>query len=513
MSKISQRISMDSLLYSSVWYYWTTCLCLAIAFFALFNLYSRKKAHSNLPPGPFSWPLVGSLPSLGRSRHRSLHRLAKKYGPIMYMELGSRPHVIISSPAMAREVLKDHDVEFASRPQFHTFFKNVSHDYNDLVFAPHGERWKMLRRVSGTEIFAAGRVNHFSGIRKRELAAFASIIEKSAAAGEAFDLTALLHELFTNLMTSVLFGQKFYNSDTPVTLEAEAYRAVWDTIIAESERLYIGDFIPALRWVDKVKRSEHRLKNQIIPAVENFLNAIVKQHKESFVAENPPRDFVDVMLSLGGENKMDDMAIIALLQNLLVAGTNTSKGTVEWAMSEMIRCPGVQKKAHEELDRIVGRNRCLEETDLKDLPYIQAIVKEVLRLHPLATTGLPHSNPATSQLAGYTIPANTTLLVNIWGIHHDPANWSDPESFCPERFLGSDHSVLGNHFDLIPFGSGRRRCVGMPLAIPHVSLTLAYLLHRFEWRMPDGQEIDMEETTGLATMPAKRRIVCATVRK
>ncbi|XP_024515306.1 flavonoid 3',5'-hydroxylase-like [Selaginella moellendorffii] len=144
-------------------------------------------------------------------------------------------------------------------------------------------------------------------------------------------------------------------------------------------------------------------------------------------------------------------------QNLLLAGTNTSKGTVEWAMSDMIHCPGVQKKAHEELDRIVGRNRCLEETDLKNLPYIQAIVKEVLHLHPLATTGLPHSNPGTSQLAGYTITANTTLLVNIWGIHHDPANWSDPKSFCPERFLGSDHSILGNHFDLIPFGSGQRR--------------------------------------------------------
>ncbi|XP_024515148.1 cytochrome P450 71A1-like [Selaginella moellendorffii] len=501
--------TMDALLLLGTW----ICPSLA-ALLLLFQIFHSSSARSkkNFPPGPFSWPLVGSLFSLGPYRHRSLAEMARKYGPVMFLRLGVRPHIIISSPEMARQVLKEHDVEFASRPLFSTIGRLLSYNFQDLIFAPHGERWKMLRRVCGTELFTASKVSHFAGTRKRELGAFGEIVEASAKDGHEFDLSSMLHEYFTNLMTCVLFGRKFYGTDTPLTPEAEAYKASWAIQAKESRRLFAGDYIPAIRWLDTLRGTQNRLKNEALPARSRFLEAVIEEHAKDFDPENP-RDFVDVMLTLGGENKLSNDQIIALLQDLLLAGTGTSKGTIEWAISELIVNPRVQEKAHEELDRVVGRDRPLEESHLKDLLYIQAIVKEVFRKRPIAPLGLPHYNDREVTLAGYTIAAHTTVLVNIWAIHHDPSIWSDPELFLPERFLGSDHSVLGKDFDLLPFSSGRRRCVGIPLAMPHVTLTLAYLLHRWSWRSPLGKPIEMAELAGAgAAAVTSPRIVCASHR-
>jgi flavonoid 3',5'-hydroxylase len=191
------------------------------------------------------------------------------------------------------------------------------------------------------------------------------------------------------------------------------------------------------------------------------------------------------------------------MQDMFTAGTDTSSIIVEWAMAEMMKNPSIMARAKEELDRVVGRGRRLEETDIADLPYLQAVCKEAMRLHPSTPLSLPHFSFEECEVDGYHVPAGTRLLVNIWAIGRDPDAWEDPLEFRPERFLPGRPAVnvdpMGNCFELIPFGAGRRICAGKLAGMVFVQYFLGTLVHAFEWRLPDGEEkVDMAETFGLA---------------
>ena len=173
--------------------------------------------------------------------------------------------------------------------------------------------------------------------------------------------------------------------------------------------------------------------------------------------------------------------------------------TVEWALSELLKKPEVLAKATEELDRVVGRGRWVTEKDMSSLPYVDAIVKETMRLHPVAPMLVPRLSREDTSINGYDIPAGTRVLVMVWSIGRDPELWEAPEEFMPERFLGSRLDVKGQDYELLPFGSGRRMCPGYSLGLKVIQVSLANLLHGFTWRLPDGVELSMEEIFGLST--------------
>ena len=173
--------------------------------------------------------------------------------------------------------------------------------------------------------------------------------------------------------------------------------------------------------------------------------------------------------------------------------------TVEWALSELLKKPEVLAKATEELDRVVGRGRWVTEKDMLNLPYVDAIVKETMRLHPVAPMLVPRLSREDTSINGYDIPAGTRVLVMVWSIGRDPELWKAPEEFMPERFLGSRLDVKGQDYELLPFGSGRRMCPGYSLGLKVIQVSLANLLHGFTWRLPDGVELSMEEIFGLST--------------
>ena len=176
--------------------------------------------------------------------------------------------------------------------------------------------------------------------------------------------------------------------------------------------------------------------------------------------------------------------------------------TLEWALSELLKKPEVFAKATEELDRVVGRGRWVTEKDILSLPYVEAIVKETMRLHPVAPMLAPRLSREDASIGGYDIPAGTRVLVSVWSIGRDQELWNAPEEFMPERFLGSELDVKGQDYELLPFGSGRRMCPGYSLGLKVIQVSLANLLHGFEWRLPDGvskEELSMEEIFGLST--------------
>lgn len=190
------------------------------------------------------------------------------------------------------------------------------------------------------------------------------------------------------------------------------------------------------------------------------------------------------------------------MQALILGGSDTTAGTLTWAISLLLNNRHMLKKAQEELDLHVGKERQVEDSDVKNLVYLQAIIKETLRLYPAGPLLGPREAMEDCKVAGYHVPAGTRLIVNVWKIQRDPRVWTKTSAFLPERFLTShgDVDVRGQQFELIPFGSGRRSCPGVSFALQVLHLTLARLLHSFELATPMDQPVDLTESSGL-TIP------------
>ena len=142
-------------------------------------------------------------------------------------------------------------------------------------------------------------------------------------------------------------------------------------------------------------------------------------------------------------------------------------------MAELMRNPEKIQKARGELKQFIGEKGVVQESDISRLPYLQAIVKETFRLHPAAPLLAPHRANEDVEINGYRVPKETKILVNVWASGRDEATWTQPEVFVPERFLGSEIDATGRHFELIPFGAGRRICPGLALGYRMVHLMLA----------------------------------------
>jgi cytochrome P450 len=238
---------------------------------------------------------------------------------------------------------------------------------------------------------------------------------------------------------------------------------------------------------------------------------VVNDHKnKGNNGSTEKEDMLDVLLKLANdpnlEVKLTDDRVKGLMQNLIVGGTDTSATTVEWAVLELLKHPNILEKAKNELDQVIGNKRWVQESDFAQLPYIDSIIKETFRLHPLATLLAPHFATQDCKVNGYDILKGTMIFINTWSIGRDPQFWDEPEEFKPERFSGKNANadIKGHSFELLPFGAGRRRCPGYRLGLNVVRSTLANLLHGFVWKLPNdmkAEDICMDELYGLTTHP------------
>lgn len=270
----------------------------------------------------------------------------------------------------------------------------------------------------------------------------------------------------------------------------------------------IGDWIPWLAWLDLngyVKRMKTLGKK-----FDDFLELVINDHMMDRTGyQKGEKDVMDTLLDLLDDPDLDVKLSIdyvkGFTQELLSGGTDTSATTVEWAMAELMRNPEKIKKVCEELNKVVSPERWVEEKDMPNLPYLDAVIKETMRLHPAATLLAPHLAVEDCQVQNYNISKGTIVLINTWSMGRDPTLWDSPEEFYPERFLDKVIDITGKSFELLPFGSGRRMCPGYSLGIKLIQLSLGNLLHGFNWMLPGEmapQDLDMEEVYGL-TSPMK----------
>ncbi|XP_057976719.1 trimethyltridecatetraene synthase-like [Malania oleifera] len=491
---------MESLTWSTYPIAWLATVALLL----LSTYLRRLRRKLNLPPGPKPWPIIGNLDLIGPLPHRSLHHLSLKYGPIMHLRFGSAPVVVGSSVEMAKLFLKTHDATFAGRPKT-AAGKYTTYDYSDITWSQYGPYWRQARRMCLTELFSSRRLESFEYIRAEEMRALLKGL--FAAAGKGVTLKEHLSTVSLNVISRMVLGKKYLEEEEGSIVKPEEFKKMLDELFLLSGVLNIGDSIPWLGFLDLqgyVKRMKALSKK-----FDAFLEDVVDEHnaRRKGVKDYVAKDMVDVLLQLAEdpnlEVKLERHGIKAFTQDLIAGGTESSAVTVEWAISEMLKKPEIFEKATEELDRVIGKQRWVEEKDIPDLPYIQAIVKEAMRMHPVAPMLVPRLSREHCTIGPYDIPKGTRILVNVWTIGRDPSLWApDPNEFRPERFLGRPIDVKGQDFELLPFGSGRRMCPGYSLGLKVIQSSLANLLHGFRWKLPAEmrrEDLTMEEIFGLST--------------
>ncbi|XP_050230563.1 cytochrome P450 78A3-like [Mercurialis annua] len=466
-------------------------------------LKETRKCKSKQIPGPRGLPLLGSMNLMTNLAHHKIAAKANQFKAkrLMAFSLGETKVIVTCNPDVAKEILNSS--VFADRPVKESAYGLM---FNRAIgFAPFGVYWRTLRRIAATHLFCPKQISSTESQRSDIGSQMVSLI---ACHKGDFQVRDVLKSASLNNMMCSVFGRKYElgssNSETEELggLVEEGYDLLG--------KLNWSDHLP---WIASFDLQKIRFRcGRLVPKVNRFVNRIIKEHRADHGQLNSQRkqDFVDVLLSLQGQDKLSDQDMVAVLWEMIFRGTDTVAVLIEWILARMVFHPDIQSKVHFELDQVAGRSRPLKESDVQLMIYLQAVVKETLRLHPpgplLSWARLAITD---TTIDGYEVPEGTTAMVNMWAITRDPQVWVDPLRFWPERFVRNSStseaggvdmeiSVLGSDLRLAPFGSGRRTCPGKALGMATVCFWVGTLLHEFEWVKSDHDPVDLSERLRLS---------------
>nr|BAA74466.1 cytochrome P450 [Glycyrrhiza echinata] len=481
----------------------------------------------NLPPSPFfRLPIIGHMHMLGPLLHQSFHNLSHRYGPLFSLNFGSVLCVVASTPHFAKQLLQTNELAFNCRIES-TAVKKLTYE-SSLAFAPYGDYWRFIKKLSMNELLGSRSINNFQHLRAQETHQLLRLLSNRARAFEAVNITEELLKLTNNVISIMMVG------------EAEEARDVVRDVTEIFGEFNVSDFIWLFKKMDLQgfgKRIED-LFQRFDTLVERIISKREQTRKDrrrngkkgEQESGDGIRDFLDILLDCtedeNSEIKIQRVHIKALIMDFFTAGTDTTAISTEWALVELVKKPSVLQKVREEIDNVVGKDRLVEESDCPNLPYLQAILKETFRLHPPVPM-VTRRCVAECTVENYVIPEDSLLFVNVWSIGRNPKFWDNPLEFCPERFLkleGDSSGVVdvrGSHFQLLPFGSGRRMCPGVSLAMQEVPALLGAIIQCFDFQVvgPKGEilkgddiVINVDERPGL-TAPRAHNLVCVPVER
>ncbi|RDX95837.1 Licodione synthase, partial [Mucuna pruriens] len=493
-----------------------------LLYFIYVNYFHRR--HHLLPPSPaLRLPIIGHMHLLGPLLHQSLHGLSLRHGPLFSLHFGSVPCVVASSPHFAKQLLQTNELAFNCRIET-TAVKRLTYEAS-LAFAPYGDYWRFIKKLSMNQLLGSRSITGFEPLRAKETRHFLRLLSAKADGREAVNVTEELLKLTNNVISTMMVG------------EAEEARDVVRGVTQIFGEFNVSDFIWLFKRLDLQgfgKRIED-LFQRFDTLVERIIGKREEmRRKKGKGDECQLRDFLDILLDYvddhNSEVKINRLHIKALIMDFFTAGTDTTAISTEWALVELIKNPSLLVKAREEIDKVVGKNKLVEESDCPNMPYLQAIVKETFRLHPPVPM-VTRRCVADCNIENYVIPENTLLFVNIWSIGRNPDYWENPLEFRPERFLkvgaeeGGDSTglidVRGQHFQLLPFGSGRRMCPGVSLAMQEVPALLGAIIQCFDFQVSDSNGkvlkgdsvvIDVSERPGL-TAPRAHDLICVPLQR
>ncbi|KAF2319437.1 hypothetical protein GH714_015832 [Hevea brasiliensis] len=341
------------------------------------------------------------------------------------------------------------------------------------------------------------------------------MVEK-ACKNENVDLENELMKLMNNIICRMVMSTRCSEEED----EAQRCKELVEGSMELAGKMALAYFLGPLK---KVSCWVFRKQLKEIPRqIDELLEKILKEHEERAKrdgGEGEGKDLMDILLKVyqdkDAEFQISRNHMKAFFVDLFIAGTHTSADSTHWVMALLINHPNVFNKLRGEIESVVGKNRLVEESDIPNLHYLQAIVKETLRLYPLGPF-IPRVSCEDCKIGGFDIPKETLVLINLYSIMRDPELWDNPDEFKPERFLVSHKETnRQNHLlGYVPFGGGRRMCPGSHLALTIIHITVASMVQCFDWKVPgedgdgDGGKVNMEAKSGVI-MSMAHPIVCS----
>ncbi|KAG6680609.1 hypothetical protein I3842_13G050800 [Carya illinoinensis] len=484
----------------------------------LYNLWrlriSCQKTKGMLAPEPSgALPIIGHLHQL-RGKNplaRTLAAMADRHGPVFKIRLGSKSAVVVCNHEAVKECFTTNDKVLAGRPKS-TQSKYLGYNNAGLGFAPYGAYWREMRKLAMMELLSAHRLETLQNVKISEVDTLVkdlySLCQSNNHSPVKVMISDWIESLTLNIITKIIAGKRYFGqANGGDDEEAKRVQKIIKEFMCLVGAPLISDLLPFLGWIDfggqvkSVKRLGRELDTLIGSWIEE--HALKRLERE---ASDKQADFIDIMLSVIEGDSMfghtRETIIKAMVSTFILAGAETTSVNLIWLLSLLLNNEHALKRVQEELDLKVGKDRWVEDYDIKDMVYLRAIVKESLRLYPPTPLAVPHEALEDCQVCGYYVPKGTRLLVNVWKLHRDPRVWEDPNGFLPERFLTSHAHIdaLGQHFEFTPFGLGRRSCPGNTFAMQISHLAIARLLQGFELTTPENISVDMTEGFGI-TLP------------
>ncbi|XP_014480494.1 PREDICTED: cytochrome P450 306a1 isoform X1 [Dinoponera quadriceps] len=479
---------------------------LGISCFLIFIYTLRKNRKTfRLPPGPLGIPLLGYLPWLDpKNPHVSLTSLARKYGPLCGLRMGSVYTILLSDPRLIRQAFaKD---AFAGRAPLY-LTHGMMQGYG--LICAEGDLWKDQRRFVAGCLKNLGMVKFGTRRDKMEERILATVNEcisklRSRATVDGIDPLETLHHCMGNLMNDLVFGKVYQEDD-------EVWR--WLRHLQEEGVKHIGvagplNFLPFLRFLPRYGK-----------VMESLIDGKLKSHRlyETIIDEHRARrEKVDSFLAAFDEemrNRTDAgnagyftrPQFYHLLADLFGAGVDTTLTTLRWLLLFVAVHPDEQKKIQDEMSELLGQ-RQPGLTDRPALIRLEAAISEIQRLRSVTPVGIPHGTTQDTQIGDYDVPKGTMVIPLQWAIHTDPSYWHEPLRFKPERFIAQDGSIARPEA-FLPFQAGKRMCVGDELARMILYLFAAKILRSFVISAPSDACIDLDGECGITLVPKPHRLV------
>ncbi|XP_076893147.1 corytuberine synthase-like [Bidens hawaiensis] len=420
--------------------------------------------------------------------------------PLVYILWVDPPRSVlrrVHTSSAAMQVLKTQDRHLSGRTIPDALHLRVMDYY--VVFARDCNEHCKSCRTLRAELFSGKAIESQTNLRNEKLTRMLDFLNNTQ--GSVVKIEELVFTTLINTLSNILFSKDFLDlkdEKTPHTMKCRLFK-----ILENSAAPNVSDFFPVIGGLDL-----QGLRKDCIYQYENvasFVEAIAKERRAQitkyWAVADQEKDFLDRML----ENNFTDDQIGILFMELFTAGTDTMVRTIEWAMAELIKNQKIMRKVREELKRELNSSSVMK-SNLSELPYFNACIKETLRLHPVVPLLIPRRALEACEVMSYTIPQNTQVWVNVWAINHDPKIWEDPHTFKPERFLSSNIDFTGHDYEFLPFGGGRRMCPGLPSVVKSLHTLLASLILDYDWSLPNDEDpatLDMAEKFGVTLQKKK----------
>ncbi|XP_039260151.2 cytochrome P450 2U1-like isoform X1 [Styela clava] len=439
-------------------------------------IYLRKHKKKNLPPGPTGLPIIGYMPFLNKNPALTYTELAKDYGHVFSVQIGTEYCVVLNSRDAIHEALIKNGRLTANRPRI-KLLEEIN--YGLSITFNGGPVWKRQR------MFALKTIKGFSKqmIEDKILEEISYLCEDLSKTGdEEIDCQNLLANMTANVMINIFMGFRFPHNEKELGRITSVV-----TIFSDVGILFLAPF---LRHFSIFKKAYSSMLSGFF-FLQGKIKSIIEKRQNSSDKKEEYSDFLNKYLdemNNGQDESFTMRQLIIIIQDILGAGTDTASTSILWCLFALAVFPECQDKISEELNNAIGQDSKVTMEHEEKLPYTRAFIQEVWRHRTPAPLAVSHETTEDMIVQGYNIPAKTTIVPNLWAVHRNPKVFKNPDEFFPERFIDEDEKFIPTDH-VMPFCIGSRHCIGEQIARMHVFLVFANIVRQFKIRKPRNKPL------------------------